>query len=73
MIDETAKQKLADELIGTSGVYDDMFADAAGVQPADLAATVADYACQCSRCGWWVDAMEVNENEECEECVEYGD
>ncbi len=66
-------QNLADELIGTSGVYDDSLAKDYGVSSSDLASIISDHGFSCSQCGWWCgrdEQAESDSDEVCDECAE---
>lgn len=70
MTDEELQQKLYADLIGTSGVYDQTFADQYGITVEKLE-TQAELSGlnRCEVCGWWCDESECLDFV-CEDCQE---
>lgn len=65
--------ELSEELLGTCGSLNDVLAER-GLEFDDLTpdnhALLAEYVVLCSTCDWWVDAYEVDDDHNCEDCRE---
>lgn len=64
-------QKVAEDLNGSSGVYDDSVAEAHGLEDNELEELAEEgEIVRCEGCGWWVELSEVDDDNRCEDCTQ---
>ena len=64
-------QKVAEDLNGSSGVYDDSVAETYGLEDSELEELAEEgEIVKCSSCDWWVELSEVDDDNRCEDCAE---
>jgi hypothetical protein len=69
MLSQENKNRIADDLLGTCSSGDSL-AEEFGVDVLEI--QVAAEECEvirCEGCSWWCELHEMNENNECEDCV----
>lgn len=65
-----AAQKIADALVGTCTETPASVAESEGIElTPELEEAVGTLACECERCGWWVNIEELNSDSVCEGCA----
>lgn len=70
----TEKQRIVEELVGTSGVNDERVCEEHGVSTDDLESIMEDGgAFRCTVCGWWCEesemAADASEENICDDCA----